>query len=430
MEQLKNRYKKTEVVVLPDDWEVGELEEMTQKIGSGITPKGGETVYKTTGRAFIRSQNIGWGKLLLDDVAFIDDDTHFTFQSTEILLNDVFLNITGASIGRCSYANEIIKGGNVNQHVCIIRTHQDVLYPIYLTYILLSRIGQKQIDSFQTGGNRQGLNFGQIKSFKIPLPANLNEQKAIADALSDVDALIANLEELIAKKKAIKQGAMQQLLTPPHKGGKRLEGFRGDWETVRISDKVWFQEGPGVRKYQFTKSGVKLLNGTNINDGKLDLSATDKFISFSEAYGSYKHFLVDKDDILIACSGISIDKFDEKVTVANTDNLPLCMNTSTMRFKMKDDSVFQEFFYHFLKSLSFKKQIGGQATGSAQLNFGPSHVKKVIMQLPPKDEQKYIAQILNDMDNEIQLFAYQLSKFYFIKQGMMQELLTGNTRLI
>ena len=109
---------------------------------------------------------------------------------------------------------------------------------------------------------------------------------------------------------------MQQLLTPPHKGGKRLEGFSGEWETVKLSDKIWFQEGPGVRKYQFTTSGVKLLNGTNINDGKLDLSTTDKYISSSEAYGSYKHFLVDEGDILIACSGISIDKFDEKVTVS------------------------------------------------------------------------------------------------------------------
>jgi type I restriction enzyme S subunit len=94
-------YKQTEVGVIPVEWEVEMLGEKTTKIGSGITPTGGEKVYKSEGRPFLRSQNVGWGNLLLEDIAFIDDEIHNTFKGTEIIKNDVFLNITGASIKKC-----------------------------------------------------------------------------------------------------------------------------------------------------------------------------------------------------------------------------------------------------------------------------------------------------------------------------------------
>lgn len=179
-------------------------------------------MYKQVGRPFLRSQNVGWGRLLLDDVAFITDKTHATFLDTEIETGDVFLNITGASIGRSAVAEARVTGGNVNQHVCIIRADKTQLHPRFLNYFLRSAAGQRQIDSFQAGGNRQGLNFGQVGSFQIPLPP-LIEQEVIAEALRDADALVESLEELLAKKRQIKQGAMQELLT----GKKRLPGFSG-----------------------------------------------------------------------------------------------------------------------------------------------------------------------------------------------------------
>jgi type I restriction enzyme S subunit len=118
---------------------------------------------------------------------------------------------------------------------------------------------------------------------------------------------------------------MQQLLT----GQMRLPGFSGEWELKWLKDICWYQEGPGVRNYQFTNQGVKLLNGTNIANGKVSLDTTNRYISEEEAYGCYKHFLVDDGDILIASSGVTIDKFHEKVAFASSENLPLCMNTST-----------------------------------------------------------------------------------------------------
>jgi type I restriction enzyme S subunit len=200
---------------LPDfksEWDVACLGNKTTKIGSGITPTGGEKVYRQTGRPFLRSQNVGWGVLLLDDIAFIDDDTHASFQSTEIDIDDVFLNITGASIGRSAVADSRVTRGNVNQHVCIIRTVQEQLNPHFLNYYLLSHAGQRQIDSFQAGGNRQGLNFGQIRSLRIELPP-LPEQTAIATVLSDMDAEITAFEQKRDKTRLLKQGMMQQLLT-------------------------------------------------------------------------------------------------------------------------------------------------------------------------------------------------------------------------
>ncbi len=192
------------------EWEDGELGPKASKVGSGITPTGGDNNYKQAGRPFVRSQNVGWGILLLDDVAYIDEETHTSFDSTEIKVRDVLLNITGASIGRSAVADERIAGGNVNQHVCIIRTKPDELNPFFLNQYLISQRGQKQIDSFQAGGNRQGLNFSQIRSFTVPLPS-LPEQQRIASCLSSLDALITAETQKLEALKLHKKGLMQQL---------------------------------------------------------------------------------------------------------------------------------------------------------------------------------------------------------------------------
>ena len=120
----KGKYKKTELGMIPEDWEIVKLNSVTEKVGSGTTPTGGETVYKREGKPFIRSQNVGWGCFLLDDLFFLPDAIHAKMLSTELKLNDVLLNITGASIGRCAVVDKKIAGGNVNQHVCIIRTNE------------------------------------------------------------------------------------------------------------------------------------------------------------------------------------------------------------------------------------------------------------------------------------------------------------------
>lgn len=175
--------------------------------------------------------------------------------------------------------------------------------------------------------------------------------------------------------------------------------FPSSWKVVPISEVVFFQEGPGVRKFQYTDSGVKLLNGGNINKGVLNLDTTDRYISNEEAYGKYEHFLVEDGDLLIACSGVVVDKFDGKIAYAKKEHLPLCMNTSTMRFQSLDAEVLHlDYFRWFLTTTYFKRQLQKLITGSAQLNFGPSHIKQMEIPLPPLETQKQIAAVLEKAD--------------------------------
>lgn len=230
--EKKDGYKKTRLGWIPDEWQVKKLSDLTSKIGSGTTPLGGSKVYTTKGHPFIRSQNIGWGRLLLEDIAYIPDDIHDSMSSTELQLNDVLLNITGASIGRSALVNDKIDKGNVNQHVCIIRVNKSLLNERFLNIFLISRGGQKQIEMLQAGGNRQGLNFQQIGLFKIPLPS-INEQKNIVEVISSWDEAISKIEKLIKAKKRYKKGLMQRLLS----GKVRFLEFEGeDWVEVKLGE--------------------------------------------------------------------------------------------------------------------------------------------------------------------------------------------------
>jgi type I restriction enzyme S subunit len=153
--------------------------------------------------------------LILDDVAYVDEETHRSFDATELAVSDVLLNITGASIGRSAVADSRIAGGNVNQHVCIIRVKRDELNPVLLNQYLISDDGQSQIDTFQAGGNRQGLNFAQIRSFEIPLPPTVAEQQRIAACLSSLDGVITAQAQKLDGLRAHKKGLLQQLFPSP-----------------------------------------------------------------------------------------------------------------------------------------------------------------------------------------------------------------------
>ena len=168
-----------------------------------------------------------------------------------------------------------------------------------------------------------------------------------------------------------------------------------------LSEVVSFQEGPGVRNTQYTSSGVKLLNVSNLVDGEIDLTTSDRYISAEEAYGRYKHFLVNAGDLIIASSGIKVEYFDKKMGFVDKTQLPLCMNTSTIRFKaINSDTLNIRYFMYFLKSKDFKSQLVKQITGSAQLNFGPSHLKKMKIPVLEIEEQSKICAVL-DKTSEI-----------------------------
>lgn len=256
------------------------------------------------------------------------------------------------------------------------------------------------------------------KSFYIP---GLDEQQKIASFLSSVDSKI---EKLIRKKELLeeyKKGVMQKLFTQEIRFKNDDGNDYPEWEENRLSDLTWYQEGPGVRKNQYRRDGVKLLNVGNLEKNKLNLSKTYRYISNEEAYGHYKHFLIDKDDILIACSGVSFNTFSEKICKAGESHLPLCMNTSTMRFKVNIE-LDRDYLFQFLKSFNFKKQVFKTLTGSAQFNFGPSHIKSFRLMLPIIKEQKKIASFLTYFDSKIESVSSQIDKTKEFKKGLLQQM--------
>ena len=190
----------------------------------------------------------------------------------------------------------------------------------------------------------------------------------------------------------------------------------------KISDYLFFQEGPGVRNHQYTSNGVKLLNVANLVNGTVDLSTSERFISNDEAYGKYKHFLVDEGDLIIASSGIKVDYFDKKMGFIKKEHLPLCMNTSTIRLKSIDKSkVDINYFMYYLKSQSFKDQLSKQITGSAQLNFGPSHLKKMEFPIVDIGEQSSINSVLGNIQSQIRLKEEQLQEYdHLIKSRFVE----------
>lgn len=207
------------------EWKKCKLGTLATKVGSGSTPKGGDAVYTSIGHYFVRSQNVGMGFLMLDNIAHINDDIHQKHKATEIYENDVLLNITGASIGRTAVATKELEGGNVNQHVCIIRTNSKVNPKFLCDYIQTQRI-QNHIKSLQTGGSREGLNFEQIRSFPISLPS-INEQNKLTCLLDKINERIATQVRLIDRLQSLIKGIMVKL---------QQQGLsKGTWKRVPLS---------------------------------------------------------------------------------------------------------------------------------------------------------------------------------------------------
>ena len=209
--EYKTVYFYNNKISIPKDWIIVELKDCTTKIGSGITPLGGSRVYVKDGIPLIRSQNVHFDGLKLDDVAYITKDMHDEMGRTKLHSGDVLLNITGASIGRCTFVPRGFGEGNVNQHVCIIRPKND-LDSIFLSIFLSSELGQNVIFRSFSGLSREGLNFRQISSFQIPLPPK-EEQKNIGDIISLTNHQIMKEYSYKLKTEQLKKGLMLKLLT-------------------------------------------------------------------------------------------------------------------------------------------------------------------------------------------------------------------------
>ena len=376
-----------------------------------------------------------------DNLNYITEEAYHYLNKSKVFPNDIIMNKI-ADAGACYFMPDIDKPVSLGMNLFLIRIKDQLADPFFVFSYL--KFHEHYVKSFASGSATKTITKDDTRKLKIYLP-ELKEQQKIAKILFTWDKAISTTERLIDNSTQQKKALMQQLLT----GKKRLLGTNSgfsvrdgfaksklgelpdDWNLSLIPKFYWFQEGPGVRKHQFTETGVKLLNGTNIQKSRVDLTTTKTHISEDEAYGGYKHFLADSGDLIIACSGISVDRFDEKIAFLEDEHLPLCMNTSTMRFKVKKNVQSSlEFLRYFMMSSLFKNQIRRQITGSAQLNFGPSHVEKCYIALPSYDEQQRIATVLINADKEIDLLEQQLADLQQEKKALMQQLLTGKKRVV
>ena len=212
-EDAPHLYKESKLGMIPREWDSDTLENLTEKIGSGVTPTGGSEVYKSSGVLFIRSQNVLIGTLSIEDAAFITNEIDEQMESSRVKPFDVLLNITGASIGRCAYFPENLKSANVNQHVCIIRfKNTSKPQSVFVSEYFNSDFIQSQIYKAMAVGNREGLNFQQIKSFTYPV-INSEELKKISSIIETLNTKLKTEQIYLQKMQLLKKGLMEDLLS-------------------------------------------------------------------------------------------------------------------------------------------------------------------------------------------------------------------------
>jgi type I restriction enzyme S subunit len=412
--ELRQGYKQTEVGVIPQDWGLLKLENnftLKARIGwQGLTTK----EYLTSGNySLVTGTDFHDGYINWESCVFVERIRFDQDKNIQLKVGDVLVTKDG-TIGKVAYVDRLPNPTTLNSGVFVLRPKNNGINNRFFYTILMSFYFDEFLNKITAGSTITHLYQKDFIHFNFVLPS-IKEQTAIANALSDMDALISQTEKLIEKKKAIKQGAMQVLLKPK-------EG----WVTKRFHEVCWFQEGPGLRNWQFTKSGIKVINVTNLENGLLNLERTQRYISLQEFQKMYTHFEVDENDIVVASSGNSYGK----VSLVRKKDLPLLMNTSVIRFKPKSELDFS-FLWTFLNSKEFKLQIDLLITGGAQPNFGPVHLNKISINLPGSiQEQSSIAGILNDIEQDILVQNTKLTKLKQQKQGMMQALLTGKKRLV
>ena len=200
---------------IPVGWEIKKLKYGVSKVGSGVTPRGGASIYQLSGIPLLRSQNIHVDGIKMDDVAYIDEELHDSMSNSKVQAGDVLLNITGASIGRCFYVEENFGEANVNQHVCIIRPNGKIKTS-YLYFVLRSDLGEEQIKIEQTGSGREGLNFEALNNFIIPY-LSVEEQTALANFLdrkmTEIDTKIAKTQCIIELQKEYRTALISDVVT-------------------------------------------------------------------------------------------------------------------------------------------------------------------------------------------------------------------------
>ena len=406
---VKEGYKQTEVGIIPEDWECKLTEAILQNniVNIKIGPFGSQLKkeylseygkYKVYGQENVYKNDFTIG------TRFINKEKYLELRSCELQQGDIVISMMG-TIGHCSIVPEKIQAGIMDSHLIRLKINKDCVYPPYIKYCIAeSESIQKQIRNLSVGGIMAGLNSNIVKQLFFCIPP-LPEQKAIATALSDIDGLIDSLYKLIEKKKKIKQGAMQELLT----GKRRLEGFSIEWVEKKLGDiaSVTMGQSPDSRYYNTMQKGLPLVQGN------ADLKNRNTII---RNYSTQITRVAQARDIIMTVRA--------PVGYIGKATNDCCIGRGVCSIRYENDYLY---YYLIYIESNWNKLSAGSTFDSVSSN----DVKDLRISIPSTiEEQTAIANILSDMDSEIEKLQAKLDKYKAIKQGMMHELLTGKTRLL
>lgn len=424
--EVRPGYKHTEVGVIPEDWNCPKL----MSLGAGVVPpiKAGpfgssltKDQYVPAGYKVYGQEQVIRGDYLYGDY-FITAKKYRELESCAVRTGDVLLSLVG-TMGKLLEVPEDALPGVINPRLIRFSFDRQRVLPRFFKYLFSADEVQSRLARQAQGGTMGVLNAGVLRPFHIPLPS-LPEQRAISAALSDVDALLSGLERLIAKKRNLKQAAMQQLLT----GQTRLPGFSGGWEVKRLGDTAVLKARigwQGLTTAEYLEAGdFYLVTGTDFQGGYIDWKNCH-FVDECR-YRQDKYIQLRPHDILVTKDG-TIGK------VALVPYLPgqATLNSGVFVIRPLADAFNPEFFYYLLCSRVFTDFLEQLCAGSTISHLYQKDFVSFIYRTPPTlEEQTAIATVLSDMDAELTALEVRRDKTRALKTGMMQELLTGKTRLI
>jgi type I restriction enzyme S subunit len=408
--ELKEGFIKNDIGVIPNDWEIkniGSICEIYGRIGfRGYTVK--DIMPKEEGAITISPSNIQDGKMDFSKCTYISWFKYEESPEIKIYNGDILLVKTGSTFGKTAIIKELFEKATINPQLVVLKNIK--VDNVFLGYIMAYKIVQNQIKSTIVGGAIPTLSQQLVSNYKIPLPPTKAEQTAIATALSDADAYINALEKLIEKKRNIKQGAMQQLLKP--KKGWVVKKL-GEIATIQrgasprpIENPIWFDENSKVGWVRISDvtNSIKYLTETT---QKLSLSGIKNSRAVNEG-----------ELIMSICATIGRP-------ILTT--FKVCIHDGFVAFY--NPTVLREYLYYYLTFIESEWAKSGQTGSQMNLNSNIINTREISFPLDPK-EQKNISDTFSDIDKEIFALEKKLSKSKMLKQGMMQELLTGKIRLI